>query len=331
MGEDSRELDEKTVGAVGGACLIAILLLPHVQPGMFGWLIGLVPLPIFIGLTFSGFRQGAAHLGICLLIATGVAAWFGVVRPLVFSLTLVPLGFILAGALRQRQAPLRTGLTGVVILAGTWLLFATALGVIDRFNPYATLLGSLDEGLTAAYALYREAAGVPDAELLKLQTTFDYLRQGLPKILPAMLTTGVLFTVWANMALGNWLLRRIRPQGAAWPEFSLWQLPDRLVWGFIAAAAGTLILPGGLRIFCLNLLLIWAALFFLQGLAVLVRLLLRLRTPRPLRIVIYLFLGVQAYGIILLSLLGLADIWADFRKLGPGRGSNKTSLPPSRD
>jgi hypothetical protein len=34
-----------------------------------------------------------------------------------------------------------------------------------------------------------------------------------------------------------------------------------------------------------------------------------------IRVLIYALIFIQTYGIIILSFLGLADVWADFRKL----------------
>jgi hypothetical protein len=42
-----------------------------------------------------------------------------------------------------------------------------------------------------------------------------------------------------------------------------------------------------------------------------------------IRILIYALIFIQTYGIIILSFLGLADVWADFRKL------NQDDAPPN--
>jgi cbb3-type cytochrome oxidase subunit 3 len=41
----------------------------------------------------------------------------------------------------------------------------------------------------------------------------------------------------------------------------------------------------------------------------------RWKVPRYLRIILYVILAVQSYGLLLLSMVGVADIWFNFRKM----------------
>jgi uncharacterized protein YybS (DUF2232 family) len=55
--------------------------------------------------------------------------------------------------------------------------------------------------------------------------------------------------------------------------------------------------------------------YFFQGLAIVASLLNKWSVPMLIRVLIYALIFIQTYGIIILSFLGLADVWADFRKL----------------
>jgi len=56
--------------------------------------------------------------------------------------------------------------------------------------------------------------------------------------------------------------------------------------------------------------------------AIFIHLLDRWKVPAYLRIVLYVILAVQSYGLLLLAVIGIADIWMDFRKLA---GDTKTN------
>jgi uncharacterized protein YybS (DUF2232 family) len=122
-----------------------------------------------------------------------------------------------------------------------------------------------------------------------------------------------MITVWVNLVIGNWLLAK-RAGFAPWPSSRQWRLPDWLIWGVILAMIATLASPAGMSAFGLNLLLILGLLYFFQGLGVLGSLLDRWSVPPPLQALIYFLFIIQYYGVILIAILGLIDVWADFRR-----------------
>ena len=89
----------------------------------------------------------------------------------------------------------------------------------------------------------------------------------------------------------------------------------KLVWGVIFGGGALFFLRGPLNTIGLNIIIVWGALYFLQGLAVLVTLLHKWSVPHPLRVLIYGFFIIQTFGIVFLSIIGLAEVWTDLRKL----------------
>jgi uncharacterized protein YybS (DUF2232 family) len=76
--------------------------------------------------------------------------------------------------------------------------------------------------------------------------------------------------------------------------------------------------------FGLNGLIVCSTVYFFQGLAIAASLLNKWSVPRMIRVLIYALIFIQTYGIIVLSFLGLVDVWADFRKLNQA-GDNRDS------
>jgi uncharacterized protein YybS (DUF2232 family) len=302
---------------IGMVILIAILSLPAITPNTTGWLTGLVPLPVFYYLVCFGKKQGSVLVRNAILVAGGIALIFGSLPLLFFSLTMVPLGFAFFHAAQNKMPPVQTGFNGILVLSGVWLLFWTGIGMIEHINPYQQLLTTLNHGLSRSFSLYQEESGLPTTTLKSIEVAVGQLQILIPKVLPGLLLSGILYTVWMNQALGNWLLKKRKGDLAPWQDFKEWQLPDHLVWGLILGAASLVFLSGPLHTIGLNVVIVWGALYFLQGLAVLVSLLHRWSLPKPLRFLIYAFFGLQTIGVLLLSIIGLVDVWTDFRKLNP--------------
>ena len=305
---------------IGLFLLIAVFLLPILHPGRLGWITSLIPLPVFYFLVRLGKKEGSLLIRNAILISSGVALLVGSLPLLIFSLTLVPLGIAFYLLLFNRASPVETALKGSLVLGVIWLVFSVVFGLFHATNPYTSLLKELDQGLLNGFILYQENAELPPETLESIRVAVELLRAYIPKVLPSLLISVVLSTTWLNLALGNWLLKSKDANLTPWPAYKDWQLPDRLVWGIIVGAALLILLPAPLSTLGLNIILICGTVFFFQGLAIVSSLLFKWSVPRPIRFLIYGLIFIQTYGIILLSFLGIADVWADFRKLNQVNG-----------
>ena len=155
---------------------------------------------------------------------------------------------------------------------------------------------------------------LPVEQVLALEITVERLRSVIPGIMPGLLLLTMVNTVFFNMALGQYLLRRKKQELSPWPPFAEWRLPEQLV-GLVIVSGICILIPGGfLRDIGFNIGLLSGTLYLFQGLAVLITLLNKWQVPLSVRILIFLLVIFQAFGIIILIILGLADVWADFRK-----------------
>jgi len=173
--------------------------------------------------------------------------------------------------------------------------------------------------------LYEDSAELAPETLESLQRAVELLRINIPKILPAILISGLLSTVWLNLALGNWLLKKKDRDLTRWPEYNEWKLPDPLVWLVVLSGVIFLLFPQPLSLLGLNGLIICGIIYFFQGLAITASLLNRWSVPRLIRVLIYALIFIQTYGIIVLSFLGLVDVWADFRKLNQAADNHNST------
>jgi uncharacterized protein YybS (DUF2232 family) len=301
------------INPAGIAISSAIWLLPIISLE-FMWLQFFAPLPVFYYLTAQGRARGMNTLSAALLVTGLIATLTGAAAGFFFSATMLPVGYILARSAARKDAPLRSGVMAFTILLIGWSFWSLLYGMVNSASLYQDILSSLDQGLIAAGKAFKETSDLPVEQVLALEITVEKLRSVIPGIMPGLLMLTMVNTVFFNMALGQYLLRRKKQELSPWPPFAEWRLPEQLV-ALVIVSGIFILIPGGiLRDIGFNLALLSGSLYLFQGLAVLISLLNKWQAPLSVRILIFLLVIFQAFGIIILVILGLADVWADFRK-----------------
>jgi uncharacterized protein YybS (DUF2232 family) len=297
--------------------LVALFFfIPVLLPGLAGWLNGLLAVPIFLLLqTATGDKEAGLEIRNGLLMAGLGALLLGRLPMLLFTLTMLPLGYSLHISAGQRKDPAQTGLAGVLVLTMTWLIFWTVYGIASGINPYIGLLTDMDAFMGQIITVYRESGELPPEALYALEQLITGVRELLPRILPGILGGTVLITVVLNMVISRVLLFKLAPEKVCWPPYSEWRLPDKAVWLLIFAFALLLFGKGGGGSVGVSLAFATGLLYFFQGAAVIIHALNRWNVPRVARLFMYVILGLQRYGILLVVVAGIVDTWADFRKL----------------
>ena len=232
----------------------------------------------------------------------------------IFTLTLAPLGIALFRSAQAGDSAAQSGAKGLMALGFTWILFWATYGMMTGTNPYNLLLKALDLGLEQTLELSKsKEAGLSPEMIAGLGETTAATREAIPRILPGLLAVMSMFTVWLNMALINNLCGRLT-SSAPWGAHATWRLPDHLVWLPIGAVVVALFGQDALQNAGGWLIMISSTLYFFQGLAVLMALFERWRLPPFVRMILYFAVFLQTYGLILIALLGLLDVWCNFRK-----------------
>jgi uncharacterized protein YybS (DUF2232 family) len=305
--------------------ITASFFVPVALPSLFGWMNGLLAVPVFLLLIVSeNHRTAFKQIRNGLFLAAGGALLLKQLPLMLFGLTMLPLGYMLYHSVKHKELPAISGGKGIVALGLSWFVFWMISGTLAGINPYTSLLTMLDESFARILEIYRTNTELSPDVLLGLETIIGEIRSFLPKVLPGFLAGSIVFTVWLNMVIGNRLLTRLQPEKCAWPQYKFWQLPDFLVWLPICAAVLSLVGSGMIRNTGYCLVIVAAIIYFFQGLSLFVFYLDKFNVPVLLRYVIYGILAVQSYGLVLLSVAGLADTWFDFRKLNQNEQINNS-------
>jgi len=298
----------------GHVLLLSLLYTaPILLPFLSGWLMGALAVPVAYVLTVEGPERGRIQLAVVLLITGAISLVTGRLLVFLALLPLFPLGIGLYQGYRQGMSPVAAAGRGLLFFSISWLAFWGLYALLTGEHPYQQLLQGIDSGFVAAGELYLKNSELNVEMQLELTRVVSGLRKLVPHILPGVLISTILITVWMNLALFNRVLRKSLPGQSNWPPYKKWKLPEQLVWLPIGAAVCYLAGSGTLHDLGINGLLVSGVLYFFQGLAVFLHMLARWKVPGYLRVVLYIILIVQSYGLILLSLLGLADIWLQLR------------------
>jgi uncharacterized protein YybS (DUF2232 family) len=136
----------------------------------------------------------------------------------------------------------------------------------------------------------------------------------LADIFPALAVIGSIIIVWINVLLGRNYLRGTAINLPRLNELSRWSAPEFIIWIFIVS--GGLLLFGNeqIRFFSLNLFILACFLYLLQGLAILSFIFQNKNVPNFFRFLFYFLIAVQQFLMIPVIVVGLFDIWVDFRK-----------------
>jgi uncharacterized protein YybS (DUF2232 family) len=145
------------------------------------------------------------------------------------------------------------------------------------------------------------------------ETLIRELGDKLVQLYPAM----VIVVIGAVMlVLAAFLMRYGRQRGLLMNRnpFQLWKVPENLIWTLIGSGAGVLFLDGPLQRVAWNLVIVVLTIYFMQGVAIMRFFFEQKRVAPVLRSVGY-FLVVASYPLrILVTGVGVFDLWIDFRK-----------------
>ncbi len=295
--------------------LSAILFLPALFVEL-SWIRTFIPLPAFYILIDNGEPGGSSIITKAVVVAAIATLFSGSLAPLFMSLSFLPLAYVLARSVLNKETVLKTGVTGTIVLLSVWVIGGFVYGAFEHVNTYKYILHGIDVSLVSTFNIYQESSDITPGTLAQIEIAFDRIRNIVPVIFPSIILITVLTTVWINLLIGNMLIKNKCPGVSTWKSYSTWMLPEQLVWFVIASGLG-LIFP--LPLFnkiCLNGVLILGTLYFFQGLAVLSSIFNRWSVPTAFKFFVFTLILIQAYGIILLAIAGLLDVWFDFRKLG---------------
>lgn len=270
----------------------------------------LAPLPVLL----VGWRMGP-RAALFLALTTALAIFslkpgLEIIKAHLGFGELLLMGVLLSVFRARGMAPARAIILTVLALNLLALVYLAGEAVYLKLSP-SELLAQRAREVMEIVKQFLEGGGSSALPMGGAPAELEGLVQGL---LPGL--------VVANMglvALINVVLVRQVAFGLGWAEpdsrpLYHWAVPEWFI--FLALAAGFLLLVPvkGVRLLSSNLLIVLGLLYFCQGMAVVCAWFLRFSLPRVFRLLGYLLLFINPL-VFMVIILGLMDLWFDFRRL----------------
>ena len=309
------------------ALFLSLLALPRL--GVFLAMFAGVPI------VMAQIRYPAVLLGTGAMVTSGglvflVAAILKTSMPGLAVLLYVGLcglpALVVATQMRRNAPPLRIILTGafqiVFFLGGiAFLLYEKTSGEL-----WSALSKSLHQAvlLVMNTAIQNAQTTLTPDEKTRLLALEPMIFKTIISIIPGMLAS---YGVMTAMALWGVSSALRESSGESSPEKGPedFLLPDPLVFGLIASLALFLVPSLSVRIFATNLVMVVGALYAGQGIAILIHYVKKRKIGRWFWGVAAVFIALQPLFLVLFSIIGVIDVWMDFRTLRGPAGGGKIS------
>jgi len=296
---------------LGGALGTALLFQLSLVLGPAGALLNLLtPFPAAWAQMRSGFAGGASAVGlasVAVLVLNSAGTMAGFV--LQYGMIALVLPYLLRQGLSWGRAAaittLAVSLIGLPLLGGLSAL-QTGQGMSE------TILAEVDQNIEQALETYRQQ-GLSEEQLGELESVVTQMARFLAR---AYFGLSALWVGISSLLL-VYLLERFSA-GAyriAGERFSRIRLPEHLVWVLIASGFGLMAPVEPLSLAALNLLTFLLPLYFLQGLAVVSAWFQRRRVSPVFRALGYAMIFILNPMPLVVTCVGVFDLWVDFRKL----------------
>jgi uncharacterized protein YybS (DUF2232 family) len=269
------------------------------------------PLPAAVLGMRLGPAWGAAAIG---LTATAVLATFGVSTSLLFVLQFGLPAMLLPWLLTRQVAWDRALTVTLGLMLAFGLLTLTVFAVSSGESPF-DLVGTLvDKEISQTVTLmegFSTGTEQTPAEAEAFRQAVASMGELIRRIYPGMLVAVGGFLQLATVGL---LALLLRPRVLPGPAFACWRAPELLIWVLISAGFAALLGVDTVQTVALNLLVVLLPVYFLQGLAVAEYHFSRKGLSPLWRGLSYLLLLVVNPLPVIVTGVGIFDLWADFRK-----------------
>ncbi len=267
-----------------------------------------VPLPVaYVALT-RGLTPAATAV---LLSTTFLFVTAGAVSGLSYLVQFGLPSFVLSLMLcmgRRWDAAVAYGV-GTSVLTG--ILALSLIGSFRGVSLSEMVRAFVQLEVDRAMDLYRSAQLSAD-QLQEMQRIVDHMAAFLIQAWPALsvIVTGtvLLATVFFLSRLSKGRYEIVQP------PFAQWKVPEKLIWVLIFGGAGFMLGSGAMRVLSLNLLTVVLPIYFLQGLAVVTWFFQKKEVTPFFRRLGYMLVVLLNPLPILVTGVGIFDLWIDFRK-----------------
>jgi len=298
-------LSETALGVVVSAALFAAYLVIPLA-GFFSGLFA--PFPA----AFFRLRHGLATAVIIVLATTTLlAGGFGFQAGLLYLLQCGMIALVSTELLVKGYGGVRTIAWTTAVTLAAFAIVLTGYSIIGDQNIHALAVTEINSSIAQAVTIY-ENAGIKGDDLTLVKQSMTWVGGLISKIYPSLLTVMVILATACNLAMVKRAASRIGLELKI-GNFNDFRNKDQLIWLLIAPGFAMMAGNPIITVPALNVLLVTATLYFLQGLAAMLTIIARQSFAGMLRVMLVAIMLFQPYLIALVAAFGIFDLWGDFR------------------
>lgn len=297
--------------AVGTTVTLVSFLTVLVVPFVGVIMSVLTPLPTLLSLYKWGRPLGYWGPGVTMAAGVVLLTVLGMPQMVPYFLLLLSLGLLLGFGMRQQWSIEKTiGLAALFAFAGGALLLWIAAGGFE-----GGLAAYIEQDMRQSIHAFIQQYGAESQDRRALEESLLSIVPLLVKLLPGTAMSFTLVLTWLNVVAARRYCRLARLPFPVWGHWLEWKTPDHLIWGVIVGGLMELLPDRSLKVVGINVLLVLATVYMFQGLAIAGFYFERWKMPRIMRLLSYGIILVQQFATLAVVLLGLFDLWCDFRRL----------------
>ena len=297
---------------MAGLTAVLALLGMYIPPFFF---LSSILLPLPLALLVRRRDLKIAVLSLVVTIFLMAVLYPDPLQVLVLFIQFGPLGLVL-GLLYKNHVSAGHALVAASIVSAISALAVITLGLLISGISLDILQASLTESINKVFAMYQEAGMPVPAE--QQQMFRDSVKTAV-LMLPAAYVIAALFATTLTYIVGAKVLRRLNYQVNPLPPFSKWRLPWYAIWGMIVGLlfylVGNQYQLVTLKIIGQNVLTLFAFIFFIFGLSVIVHFYRQIKLSKPFKMVLLFLLIIYiSFMYMAVILLGLLDTIFNLRR-----------------
>ena len=272
------------------------------------------PLPVAYFYTRLGRSLGLLYFASSVFIAWFILQYAGVEGEASFFIVIGALGILLPEFMRRNWGIEKT----VTASAASLLTLVLALLLyysLRLATPALQLIEThIHDSLQQSIRFYAEFGMSPE-QIESVKENASEITNTILGLFPSLVVVGASFFAWINLLMMRYLFQKTRTPCPDYGDLARWKIADWLVW-FVIASGGMMLLPmPEINMVGFNGLIIFLFVYLLQGFSIVHFFFKKKSVPRFLRTIFYLFLFVYQSLLLVVAVVGLFDIWIDFRKM----------------
>jgi len=272
-----------------------------------------LPLIIFFyGIVAGPVKTAAAFvIPLLLILLFSQLLQFYTPYPVIVILGIV--GMTMSAVASNDKSIEKTVVYPALIIIGAISTFFIYSGFLLSVHPWKLVQQFVEKIIELNINFYAQLP-LDKEEISSMKNSKPVLVSFFTGIFPALIIIKSVFIVWINVLIGR---ENLRKKAITFPRLeglSQWRAPEFLIWIFILSG-GLLLYPiEQARFLSMNIFIFACFIYLLQGLAILSFLFQKKNVPTFFRYIFYFLIAVQQFLMIPVIIVGLFDIWVDFRK-----------------